>query len=307
MDNPFIVGFGGAGDLLLSLQCAHFSKLQGENPQVCMVARRATFEPVSHLFSGDYSVFRHSDGEKWHSNEVCNNPDAFLAPFNRSLKTDRIYVVEPDLLFRNPHAFDYERYHTCPQTIRSVRLLLHKRKKAKRMVYVGLNSSTEGYVYHDVPELVARLALDMPNHTIHCPILSAWAGKDLNMGQFNKWFPHNVEIVFNPKFSDSLDVLAESEFCVCADNGISHFAYNLGIPRLLLDPKHIYQDGRACMPWIARWRQDLSESVPIESSVADISRLVYTCVNEPQTTLIPRMAVIQNLDACWNRELLFKY
>jgi len=142
----------------------------------------------------------------------------------------------------------------------------------------------------------------LPNHTVYFPKIDKWNATPINIDlEFD--FPKNVHIDTNPTFLKSLDYLKRSCYGVFADNGPSHIAYQLGLPRLVLDSRFGFNG----LPWAARWRQDLTESIPISSSPSEIARLIKTNIEVPQTCLIPRHTVLVNQDVDWKQVLIIKY
>jgi hypothetical protein len=209
--------------------------------------------------------------------------------------------VIPDLLFGNPHAFDYQRYNTHPQIIKSKRLLTH-RGAPTNQIYLGLTSSTEGYVYQDVTGLAVGLAEALPDYHILLPSISQWAGKEVAPFKVENP-PANLTIIQDGSFESAIENLRHSCYFVGTDNGPSHLAYHYGIPRLILDPQFIR------LPWVARWKEDITECVPIEIPPKMAIQTVVTNLAIPQTCLIPRGAVAKEcmLNPDWSSKLLLKY
>ncbi len=284
----------GLGDNILGLQCASFIP----GCQVISCSRDDVFRPLDYLFSARFQLRQSDLKDKWgHENYILSNQQEL----NELQKDGPVYFVIPDLLFRGPLAFDYRKYNLSPPAIRSRRLLMADWKPQK-IVYVGLCTSTDGYLYHDIPGLLKNLGAALPDYIIYFPNLKQWAGRYLSYGDLSN-LGGNVHIHENPDFCESLDFLKRSAYGIFTDNGPSHVAYQLGMPRLLLDPRV----GAANIAWRARWRETDEESIQITIDPKAITEIVKTNLETPETLLIRRTEVWVNRFPNWPRELIFKY
>lgn len=305
-----ILTAGGIGDQVLGFQCADSINLFKEKTNeklsvtVCCCARNEVFKPLRYLFDQKFTVFQHQEEERWATNRFLENNLHLLEVFKQQY--DTIYFVVPDHLFRHPLSFPYLEFDTYPQIIRSNRLLLD-RYYPQGDIYVGLVTSTEGYLYYAIPELLIALAEKFPDRLIHFPLLKKWNNKPLYLGDFRIDFPKNVLIYANPDINDQIDLIRRSSYGIYTDNGMSHIAFQLGQPRLLLDPRFEMDSIRRSIPWLARWREDLTESVSIKTQPEEVARCVETNLRVPETMLLPRNMVLKNLNEDWSRELIFKY
>lgn len=298
MKEAIIISAHGIGDNILAFSCASF--LEEHDCKVLVSAREEVFNAVEYLFGAKFSLEK-IDESISEDNAILKDPtvrDNLWSKYKREYKN--LYYVVPDLLFNSPLAFDYKKYRVSPQVIKSTRLLLDDRKEDGGVIYLGLNSTTEGYTYKYIASLAVKLAKELPNFKIYLPIVTKWANKAIDTPGFAE-IPANLIIEKDPNFRESLDILAKSSYFVGTDNGPSHIAYHYGIPRLILDP----QFGR--LPWIARWKEDYAESIPIQTEDDDIVKIVSVNVGIPQTTLIPRMEVLRRPFANWPQELFFKF
>lgn len=302
------IGGHGLGDCILSLQISHFLSQQNVAHQNLISTRSEIFNPLKYLFQNKYE-FNQIDEKITENNTIINNHDLQEELKKKYNASEIIYNV-PDLLFRNPLAFDYQKYNLNPQIIKKQRLLLNTgfRQKKENIIYCGLATSTENYVYYDIPKLIEKLAQSLPTYKVYFPLLTKWDKPINNLGNFDVNFPDNVIIDKDPKFEDSLNILKESIYGIFTCNGPSHIAYHLGIPRLILDP----QFGK--LPWIARWKEDYEECIPINSSINEILTIVVNNIMIPQTQMFDRKFISfleknspnpSNLD--WSQILYFKY
>jgi hypothetical protein len=286
-----IVGGHGLGDCLLSLQCAHYVKQAGDECTVELYTRDEVFNPIAAIFGHLFNL-KQNKGELDPTN--IDKIDTDLYFYNE------VYFALPDWLFSNPKAFDWQRYHTSPQMIKTTRLLADQRRN-NGVIYLGLMTSTQGYLYDDIEALAVNLAKVFPQYSVYLPIITSWAGQTLKEFNFPADAPKNLIIEKDPNFAASLSVLRDSVYFIGTDNGPSHVAFHFGVPRLILDPQYNK------LPWIARWKEDVTESIPIGSSWPEVVRLVSTNFNRPETLLIPRAAVLANLGTEWKRLLLNKF
>lgn len=287
-----IITAHGIGDNILGLQCAHH--VGADNCDVFVAARDEVFDVVKDCFGHLFNIYK-ADGKLGENNYFLECKEA--QDFFKS-KYPFVYYVVPDLLFRNPFAFDYGHCHVPPSVIKSTRLLTKEYSSPVNTVYVGLTSSTPGYNYANLKPLLIKLGKENPNYNFYFPKISKWAGTDIDFGDLTG-LPSNVVVVENPSMKESLGVLRKSCYGIFSCNGPSHLAYHYGIPRLVLDPQFEKP------AWIARWKEDYSECVSINTNIIDVSRIVKTNLDVPETQLIPRRFAVQEKD--WTKELIFKY
>lgn len=297
MKEAVIISSHGIGDCILGLSCASF--LEKGDYKILVSARAEVFHALDHVFGDLFELERIDESISENNLILYDNlvKEKLWGQYRNEYKN--LYYVVPDLLFNSPLAFPCQHYGVSPHVIKSTRLLLNQRRP-KRLIYLGLNSTTEGYVYNNISGLAIELAKKMPDFDIILPLVAKWAGNQINRPTFSETLP-NLRIQENPSILKSFDDIANASYFVGTDNGPSHLAYHYGIPRLILDP----QFGR--LPWIARWKEDYCESIPISTEVDDIVTLVNANVTIPQTTLIPRMEVLRRPFANWRQELFFKF
>ena len=285
----------GAGGALWGGKVAYFIKQAGDFVEILYSSRNETFRPFKYLLGDIYPLIQIPEDVQ---DKIVNDEELYL--FYKG-DYDECYIVIPDHLYRHKHSFDYKKYGVHPQLIQSLRLFTDK-WNPKNVICVGLISSTPEYIYNFIPTIIKFLAQELPNYLIYFNNVTKWANKELNNGDFNN-LSLNVFYFENQDFIDSLKWLSRSCYCLCVDNGIAHIAHSFGIPRTVIS-KRLNFDG---IPWVSRWYEDLSECISYDYSPKDIARLVALNINVPQTCLIPRKFVIENLDCNWNEKLLFKY
>jgi hypothetical protein len=294
------IGGHGLGDCFLALQIS--SLLKDKNiPHVnCISTREQVFNPLKHITNEIFDL-NHISEDISNDNKIILNKE-----LQNQLKTkfncSEITYNVPDLLFKHPLALDYDKYLLNPQLIKKQRVLLNSVKEKQNIIYCGLATSTNGYLYPFIKELLLELAKCLPDYLIYFPNIKKW-DKEVNMGSFSG-LPENVLIDEDPKFEDSLDVLKKSKYGIFSCNGPSHVAYHLGIPRLILDPQFNK------LPWIARWKEDYDECVPLNLDFKLIKEIVYTNIRTPQTLLFDRKILANlliNNHNNWNNLLYFKF
>ncbi len=290
------------GDCLMAFQCADIIKeyatphsLEYKEVNLLISARDEVYNPLYHLFGGRF-VMKQIDESYGADNLLLKDESLF------KFITDgysEVYYVIPDLLFNNKYAFDFRKFSASPYSVRSRRLLTSNRH-ASKSIYLGLMSTTPGYSYTEPMALALALAYKIPSHKIYFPIITRWAGKEINRIDIPNQIPSNLVIQKDPIMSDSFQLLRNCEYFIGTDNGPSHLAYHFGMPRTLLDPQYNR------LPWLARWREDYLESVPITSDVDSLAELVATNITVPQTTLIPRLTTLASHGTNWQQLLWMK-
>lgn len=290
-----IIGGHGIGDCLLSLQCAQLVKKYGINPKVFISARKEVYEPLFYLFGNQFDM--ENIDESFSNNNNLIRDESLIQQLSSGY--DEVYYVIPDLLFNNKYSFDYEKYGGFPQNIRSLKLLDNTRQYSN-VIYLGLMTTTPGYMYHSPMRLAIAIAETLPNNTIYFPIIDKWANQSIQNIEEPLIKPNNLFIERNPNLCGSLCAMKTSCYFIGTDNGVSHIAYHMGVPRLVLDPQYNR------LPWIARWREDYLESIPINTDVNTICNIVSVNIKIPQTTLIPRAYCINGESTDWDKALLMK-
>jgi len=304
MDSRLInIGGHGLGDCLLSLQISYYlSKFNIDHVNL-LSTREQIYKPLWYIFGNRFDIQRIDEGYT-QDNALIKNSE-LLDKLKKEFQSNNITYNVPDLLFHHPLAFNYGDYGLNPQIIKKTRVLadFHLDKKDK-VIYCGLATSTNGYVYHNIPALLKTLAEFLPDHTIYFPYISHWDKPISNLGDFSSEFPSNVYIDINPEFEKSLDVLKKSSYGIFTCNGPSHVAFHLGIPRLVLDP----QFNR--LPWISRWKEDYEECAPISLDKNMISQIVFHNIKSPQTLMFDRKFLINLIEegkTNWNNILYYKF
>lgn len=298
MNNLINIGGHGLGDCLLSLQISHLLSQQNIEHINLISTRQEIYNVLQFLYSNlqkiDESITNNNNIE--HNQDIYNN-------ISKEYKSNNITYNVPDLLFRNKLSIDVDKYNINYSLIKKTRTLLNKKKSSKKIIYFGLCSNTEGYLYKDIPLLLKLVASKLPDYTIYFPKLTHWV-KDISYnGDFSN-IPSNVWIHENPDFIESIDILTQSCYGVFTCNGPSHIAYHLGIPRLVLDPQFFR------IPWMSRWKEDNEECINIQEDPSLISLIIYHNITTPQTTMIDRKilasAIAQGYNN-WNELFFFKY
>ena len=283
----------GAGDCCLAFQCASYIK--DAEITVYLAVRDEVFAIVNYLFGGLYILIQ---VETKYADDNAILKDESL--YNHLAEGfDEFYYVIPDLLFNgSKYSFDYRKYRTSPQVIKTTRILQHRFFPEKR-IYCGLNSTTNGYTYGYIRTFLMDLAYKLPKYEIYYPELTVW-NKCLVPAQNLQGLPANVRVDKNPKIEDTLDILFRSEYGVYSDNGPSHFSFLAGQQRLILDPRYNQP------PFIARWKEDYSESIPITSSPIEAADIVRLNLELPATAMIDRKFLLGNGGSNWVGALLLK-
>lgn len=292
------------GDCMLAFQCAQ--ALRTKQPHihidVALSTRLEIYQAICSLISNSrYLPIKLSENLS-SNHEIELNWEAETQKIQKEIgEYDEIYYVIPDLLFRNPHSFDYKKYNLHPQIIKQQRVFLYENNIQENRIYCGLQTTTSGYLYSQIKELINDLSIKLPYYEIYFPNINSWNNEkcfDLS-GEFKS----NTIIDKNCSLISSLSYLKQSKYFIGTCNGPSHIAYHLGIPRLILDPQY----DKA--PWVARWKEDYSECIDIRMPYNYVSQLVYNNITQIETNLIPRNMALYNSNngKTWKDNLFLKY
>jgi hypothetical protein len=285
----------GIGDAILGLQCASHTRVLYTNVIAC--CRDEVFAPLKEAFGSMFAFSQHSSKQKWgEDNWILSNLDKIKEDYGLS---DETYYVIPDLLYRNPLAFDWRKYRVSPQTIKATRLLTHKWEPQKR-IYVGLSSSHPDYQFKSIDVLLRALAVNFPDYEIFFPNLPSWNGKQLDDHLGNTDYPSNVICDGNCIASETVEKLRTSAYSIFVDNGFSHLAYQFGVPRLVLD--HHYGNPA----FEARWRENNEDYIPYTEKLEEILSIIFNNIHHPETLLLNKNW-LKDANVDWSKALLFKY
>jgi len=296
------IGGHGIGDCILSLQISNALTNIGVSHANLLSTRPQVFDALKFIF-GEQISFERIDEKYSENNSIISDNNLQKEILSKSSCEDITYNI-PDLVFQHPLSFNFEKYGLFMNSIRRHRLLPKKFGSKEKIIYCGLCSVHDYHIYKDIPNLLRRLAEFLPLYTIYFPHLSSWTKTLPNLGDFSGKFPENVHIDHDPNFQKSLEILTKSCYGLFTDNGPSHIAYHLGIPRLILDPE--YQN----ILWTCRWKDDPEECLPIQTPINDIVNIITENIKCPQSTLIDKVTaqhIINNYKSEWNKIFYFKF
>lgn len=293
----------GFGDGLLAFQCAHYvaNQISKNNIDVISCQRDEVYYPTWRLFGNLFNIKQHSQKDQWAENNWILSNTFELETYKQSNGYDEVYYIIPDLLYRNPYAFDWRKWRVHPNTIKSTRLLTNEWNPLKR-IFINCVTTTQNYNYPYIDSLVRELSKALPDHEIIIPTLDNWAGKPV-LGNPSDLGLYNVKLLKNITFMESVELLKRSEFLICLDSGFSHLGFQMGIPRILLDPYLL--SGINSLKFQARWRSDMAESVSLNESPSVLAKIVKNNLETPQTALLTRYQ--SSYDVNWPQTLFFKF
>lgn len=305
-----VVGMAGAGDMIQACQVTHWvqQKVGIDNVELLCLARDETFEPIKLLFSDQMTVKQHELKEVFGENyQLIHNP---IILNDLKKEYSEVIIAVPDLLFRaREFSFDCLKYNCSLQQVVQTKLLCHKYQPEKIIYCAFCNTTTKNYNYSASKQLLETLAVLLPDYKLYVPVLLKWNNEDVLDLEKNaelKNLPSNVLVDYNPTWERALTFMSKSLYNICLDSLPYHCSFQFGSPRLLLDPRFDYAES---LKWIARWRNGigLHDSIPIFTDYQRVAQVVATNIRIPQTQLIPRNVVLNNLNVDWARELLLKF
>lgn len=307
-----IYTLGGCGDMIQACQVAYWVKrkypIDGySNVEIICLARDETYEPIKLLFGDQFKIYQHESKEKWGEDYLLITNSNLLREIKEKYE---VYVIAPDLLFRaGEYSFNFQKYNCSPQQIVQTRLLTHKYQPEKIVYCAFANTTTKNYNYNGIKELIKCLSAALTDYKFYMPVLLTWNNEktldcDKNVELSN--LPSNVLVDYSPSWERALSFMSKSCYVITLDSAPFHLSYQYGSNRLCLDPRFGYQ-GNQCL-WHSRWRNiGLHDSVNINTSPEIVCELVKLNLKIPQTTLLPKWFVLNNLNANWEQMLGFKF
>lgn len=306
-----VISAGGSGDIIQGCQVTHWvqQKVGEDNVELLCLARDETFEPIKLLFGDQMIVKQHELKEKWGENySLIHNP---IILDDLKKQYSEVIIVVPDLLFRaREFSFDNLKYNCSLQQVVQTKLLTHKYRPENIIYCAFCNTTTKGYNYSASKQLLETLAVLLPDYKLYVPVLLKWNNEDVLDLEKNaelKNLPSNVLVDYNPTWERALTFMSKSCYNICLDSFPMHASFQFGSTRLILDPRFSFDEFG--LKWIARWRNGigLHDSIPIFTDYQRVAQVVATNIRIPQTQLIPRNVVLNNLNVDWARELLLKF
>lgn len=295
-----LVTGGGVGDALCGLTPQFAVYNNKKTPFLYACVRDEVFKPLSFLFEGINTIKQLEESD--FDNFLAN--DRFLLSKVEAGEKDEVYLNIPDILYKHPRAFDYKKYNTTPELLKTTRVLTNK-WQPENIISLFLLSNTTGYSYFDIGGLAKELGKLLPNFQIYLPILTKWANKPIPSIKIPEGCPSNVYIDENPDFIENIKIAYKSYYAIVGDNALSHITYHLGCRRLVLDSR--FPTNRSSIPWVSRWHENINDHISIDNFARDIGQLVKTNVEIEQTNLLPKNYVLNNRHSDWNRDLIIKY
>ena len=293
--NINLLAAGGSGDFLLSykLKCLlNFLYPEKYIIKNYFCSRPETFNIIKTIFPNDPDIIQLPENylEDKKTEESLGNINNFAS---------RNFIAYPDTLFRGHGKPTLSEWNINPLMIKQYRVLLGKNKPSGYISF-ALNSVTNFYTYHSIPELVTKVAKAFPDRKIFYPLLNRWAGKDVPQPNFGN-LPKNVELNINPSFEKVYEILCKSDHTICTDNLIMHLCGEMFSNHLILDPQYKKP------AWESRWRNNsYYNSIPIESLVDDIVDIVKIQIDSPESQMVSVENFYRKGEVNISQLLLFK-
>lgn len=293
----------GIGGSLLAYQAAKVAKEYYYRKDLYPLADHVRVSNFNRPEINEALMYLVNHGDLSESDYYPETPAADLISTARLMKkmNKKICCFWPDLLY-NPKdiSFDCEKYETSPREIFTTKLFKSLHNPSKK-IFIGLDTTTPNYLWPQKQQLIVEIAKSLTDYEICVPKVEKWDNILIDNSDLNYSYPNNVNIFNSPNFIEGFKVLQTCCYAVVTDNGISHAAYNLGMPRLMIDPQY----NKA--PWIARFREDYNESIPFDCQPKEIAKIVRINLTNIATQLLPRTFIrAQDEDFDWNRALFIK-
>lgn len=299
MSKVRILSGDGIGGQLQAFSCAEIVQNQGHEVHIGILGRNEIFNFLKEIFKDKFKNIVQVS-EAFVEDYKLEKDEALW--FNLSKGFDETYFICPDTLFRNLHRFNYRKYNVNLSDIKEHKLLQNKHIPQENLCYLSLLSTTPGYTYENASDLINFLCLQNPKWKFYIPINFFWNGSKLYLNIKQKH--HNLIVDENPNLLNSWEYMTKASFAICTDGGPMHLFNHLGVEKLVLDPQFNN------FPWIARWRKNMDDSIPILTSAIDIARLSKNLLDNELVRLLPRKLVLDRLlhgDIDFSRELLYKF
>jgi hypothetical protein len=275
---------GGFGDQALSFRLSFLLKQLYPNLNVLhkCCCRDETWEMINIVYGQRFNLLKLK--EHSHNNIIFKSNE---------------FLVYPDKLFRGNGAPLLNEWKISNFVVKQTRVLLDRFDPQNRIT-INLNSITNGYTYHSIPELVRAVADSFKDTEIYVPLISNWNGISLDTRGFGK-MPKNVNLVTDPLFRDSYDLLCKSKYLIVTDSGIMHLGYDIGIPMLVLDPRYNQP------MFEVRWRPfGYYNSVPISTMPNEILKILGYHLLFPETQMVHVDSIFRKKINDPRIDLLFK-
>lgn len=290
--NAAFIGSGGIGDVLQTLIAATLFRnryagygmgsLDRGGVQIYINSHKEIYDFVKKCT--DFEVFQCPErGVAFPDTEnSLNLPQDFLD--NLFKKYDKVYAVTPDFLFQAPFSFPW--FHYCKSYKRFLQIPVQLQTDYKfkheainpntKNVFLNMTSVTmeKNYSFPALQKLVDFFAKS--NYNVIIARISNWKGTPIPFLLQGKFY----DLVDRP-IDEVVNILNKCDYFCGIDSGFSHIAYHLGLPRLILQ----YQFNQPFH--IARYQNDTTDCIPLNSTPETIFNRIMLNLRDPITEAIP--------------------
>jgi hypothetical protein len=289
----------GIGGQLQGFSCADIVQSQGHEVHIGIFARNEIFNFLKEIFKDKFKNIVQLPESFIEDYQIEKNPDLWTK-LNEGF--DEAYLIIPDLLYRNPHKFNYKRFNINLSQIKNHKLLTDRYNPQQNLCILNLLSVTNGYTYNYISDLINFLCLQNPKWKFIFPNNIIWNNIKIHIDIKNKY--PNLIIEENPTLLKWFEWMTKANFSISTDCGMMHVANHLNIEQLILDP----QFNR--LAFYARWRTSGDDSIPISTSAIDVAKLTKNLLDNELTRLLPKKLLLDRLlqgDIRWEQELIYKF
>lgn len=227
-----------------------------------------------------------------------NLPSGFIDNLFNSY--NNVYSCFPDALGQAAFSFPWFQYVKSYKGFLQTKIRI---KTQENFIHEAINKNTKNIFIHPtsvtfqknyplmaLQELINKL--NSSNYNVIISRTSQWKGTQLPFFLQGKYY----DLVDRP-IEDVVNVMNNCDYFVGIDSGLSHIAYHLGLPRLVLqydnNPYHI-----------ARYHEDVTDDLPLSSSPEQIFNRIMLNVRDPLTYSLPAyMQIPYNFNT---KQLLYK-
>jgi hypothetical protein len=294
-----LITAGGIGDSLFAVQCAALYEYHNDGPIHIYVN---SHQEIVDFINGCtfYKGIRCPDRVNKlpdPENPLCL-PKEFLDQLYSNY--DEVYSAFPDALGQAPFSFPWFRYTKAYKNV--LKTKIHVKTgilncdtidKNTKNVFLNLNSITieKNYPLTEIQKLVN--ILNQTEYNVIIARCSSWKGQPLPFFCQGKY----CDLV-DKSIDEVVSTMSHCDYFCGIDSGLSHVAYHLDIPRIVLHQQYN-------QPFhLARYHEDVMEDMPLNSSAEQIAHRIILNLRDSVTTALPTYFNIPCLTN--TKQLLFK-
>lgn len=279
-------GFGAQLGLI-SFSQLYDQKSQGEEQRLYFICSDMVWEGLEKFLVNYWGKYAYSHITNHHYPDSTNDLE-LARKLQKEFPDEDIYLLTPDLI--GLEEFSIKKSNITWREIQANQCLRDWEKPNNNNVFLNLITAQPNNSYSFNEQLIKKLCSENLDYKFYYSDIKMWSNVDVRLDINLKELAANYPnfIVRHPvSFGADLMWIAHNiNSFITLDSGIGNLAYRLGRDRILLDSRFNN------LAFQIRWRGTTSDSIPINTSPAEISRLFKLFAKNPELTILNKRDLI---------------